>query len=117
MPRIGVVAVLTAGALMGVVGSAAAAPARPDLVVGALSAPPEHAVPRERFEAADTVTNRGRPRAQASVTRYYVAGAGAWRGVGRRAVPALRGGASSHGAVRLTLPASLPDGEFRLIAC
>src|SRR6478609_9598701 len=117
MPRMGVVAVLTAGALSGAVGSAAAAPARPDLVVAALSSPPERAVPLERFQAADTVANRGGPRARASVTRYYVAAAGVWRTVGRREVPALRGGASSRGAVRLTLPASLPDGRFRLIAC
>ena len=117
MPRMGLVAVLTAGALTGAVGSAAAAPARPDLVVAALSSPPERAVPREQFQAADTVANRGRPRARASVTRYYVAAAGVWHTVGRREVPALRGGASSRGAVWLTLPASLPDGTFRLIAC
>src|SRR4051812_49672499 len=97
MPRIGLVAVLGAGVLMAGAGSAAGAPARPDLVVAALSSPPKRAVPGEGFEIRDAVANRGRPHAGASVTRYYVAGGGSRRAVHRREVPALRGGAVWRG--------------------
>ena len=116
MPRIGgcvLVAVLCGGALAGT--AEAASPGR-DLVAASVSAP-EWVVPEERFEGVDTVANRGRGRSQESVTRYFLAVGGRPRPVGRREVPALRGGASSQGAARLTLPAGVPDGQYRLWAC
>jgi hypothetical protein len=106
---------LIATALAGAAEPAAAA--RPDLVVSALASPPPFAVPGETFEVTSSVANQARPRARASVTRYRLTDGTQRYRAGHRFTPALGGHASSHAVARLTLPAALPDGEFRLIAC
>jgi CARDB len=69
--------------------------------------------PGDRFTAGDTTVNRGR-RAAASGTGYALEGRGS---LGVRPVPALRKRAASSGELEVAIPAELPDGEYRLVAC
>ncbi len=105
-------------AVLGPVASAAGAARggshRPDLVVASLSEPPARAVPGDRFTARDVTVNRGGRRAAPSETGFAL---GAHASRATRAIPALRRGAESSGEVELAIPASMPDGEYRLVAC
>lgn len=112
----GATAVLVAGcALMPLTASAADnGPSRPDLVVTELTEPPPRAWPGDRFAVEAVTANEGRRRAAASETVVRLVRR-AWRG--SHAVPALRRGASSSGRLEVAIPASIDDGEYRLVAC
>lgn len=94
----------------------------PDLAVTAVSNPPSSAQARGHFTVTDTVKNQGTAAAGASRTRYYLA-----RGTthsatdvllsGSRSVVALGFGASSTGTATVYLPAAVPAGSYRLMAC
>jgi hypothetical protein len=94
----------------------------PDLAVTAVSDPPGAAEARGRFSVTDTVRNDGDAGAGASRTRYYLA-RGTTRGTGdvlltgSRSVGALGLDAGSTGTVTVTLPAVVPAGAYRLMAC
>ena len=94
----------------------------PDLAVTAVSNPPSAAEARGHFAVTDTVRNDGNANAGASRTRYYLA-RGTTRAAddvlltGSRSVTALGLGAGSTGTVTLYLPATMPGGSFRLMAC
>jgi CARDB len=90
-------------------GSALAAPARPDLVVNALTASQHGAT----LVVAHTVRNRGPAPAPRSTVGYFL---GATR-IGASVAPALQRGASRRASVRLAIPASVASGSYRLRAC
>ena len=89
-------------------------PRRPDLVVASLSDPPQRARSGDRFRVEEVTANRGRRRAAASETGFALVGR-AWLAV--RAVPPLRKRAASRGEAEIMVPASIPDGSYRLLAC
>src|SRR5918994_1963779 len=89
-------------------------PRRPDLVVSSLSEPPQRARPGDHFTVRDVTVNRGRRRAAAADTGFALEGRD-WLAL--RAVPALRKRAASSGELELAVPASMPDGDYRLRAC
>lgn len=119
-------------------GAADAAPARPDLVTGAVADPPRTVAAGAGFRVKDTAANRGRARAGASTTRFYLA-ADARRSLrerkaskadprradadvllgGARTVRALRPGARSAArrATPLTVPGATRPGVYHLLAC
>jgi len=93
-----------------------------DLAVVALGNPPASVAPGTAFAATDTVKNQGGVTAPASTTRYYLSqdgakDAGDTRLTVTRAVPALAPGAQSAGTVTVTIPATIPLGTYRLLAC
>jgi len=90
-------------------GSAAAAPARPDLVEAAVVVSTQGAT----LVVTDRVANRGESTAPRSRTRYVLGGVP----IGGRPVPRLRFGTSSRASTRLVVPRSVPAGTFRLLAC
>jgi hypothetical protein len=83
--------------------------ARPNLVESALSFSQHGA----SLRVADVVRNVGAHPAPASTTGYYL---GRVR-IGGRAVTGLRPRGSSRGSVKLTLPATVPTGSYRLRVC
>jgi CARDB len=95
----------------------------PDLVVATLSDPPATAAPGGSFSVTDTTKNQGDTPAGASTTRYYLSLNGVKNSrdrlliSGSRSVPSLAAGASSAGAVTVTIPASLPLATYFLLAC
>jgi hypothetical protein len=90
-------------------GSALAVPARPDLVERVVAVS-QHGT---TVSVTDVVRNRGDARAPRSTTVYSVDGVR----VGMRFVVRLPPGATSRAAVRLAVPASVPPGAYRLLAC
>jgi hypothetical protein len=94
----------------------------PDLAVTAVSDPPSAAEARGHFTVTDTVRNEGNANAGASRTRYYLA-RGTTRATGdvlltgSRSVGALGLGAAATGTATLYLPAAVPGGSYRLMAC
>jgi uncharacterized repeat protein (TIGR03803 family) len=94
----------------------------PDLVETAVSNPPSTANSKGTFQATDTVLNQGSGDAGASVTRYYLSLDTTRNGgdkllKGTRAVPALASGDSSTGNAELTVPATIANGTYYLLAC
>jgi len=71
------------GVVLGTAAPASAAPARPDLLVAAVTQPPRYVSPGGRFTSTVTVANDGRRRARESVVELHV---------GRQ-----RGGPGEHG--------------------
>jgi len=96
--------------------------ARPDLVEDAVSAPPPSKARGTAFAVTDTARNAGGLASNASTTRYYlslgtVKSASDLLLTGSRAVPALAAGATSSGAVTVTIPAGTPLNTYFLLAC
>jgi subtilase family serine protease len=94
----------------------------PDLVVTEVANPPAAVEQGQAFEAADTTTNGGGTRADASRTRYYLSSdpvldAGDRRLSGARPVPVLDAGGSSRGNRTVTVAPRTPTGRYHLIAC
>src|SRR6185503_3329507 len=99
-----------------------AAATRPDLVETGITEPPAAARPGTTFSVTDTVKNQGGQSAGASTTRYYLSldgapGGGDTRLTAVHAVTALAPGAVSKKTVIVTIPAAMPTGTFRLLAC
>ena len=69
------------------------------------------------FKIADVARNRGRARARASMTRYYIANRGFVLAAGARRVPAIKSHHRSRGSVRLSIPADAPALRYSLLAC
>jgi choice-of-anchor B domain-containing protein len=98
------------------------APSGRDLVEAAVSNPPPLVSPVTAFNVTNTVRNQGSLGAGSSVTRYYlsldaVKDKTDRRLSGSRTVPALPVGTESSGTVSVNVPASMPVGTYRLIAC
>jgi hypothetical protein len=89
-------------------GSALAAPARPDLVVTALTVSQHGAT----LVVTHTLRNRGTARARRSTVGYFL---GVTR-VGASAAPFLESGMSRRASVRLAIPMSVASGSYRLRA-
>ncbi len=90
-------------------GSALAVPARPDLVETAIAVSQHGAT----VSVTDVVRNRGAATALRSSIVFTVNGVR----LGARTVAPLRPGAASRGLVKLTVPASVTPGSYRLRAC
>ncbi len=110
--RIGAVAALATAAW-----TPTAQAAKPDLVVRAVDAAPAAVAAGKTVTVSDTTANEGRKSAGASWTGYRLVKWGAKVTLGARPVPALAGGKKSRGAVALTVPASVRDASYLLIAC
>ena len=94
----------------------------PDLAATALGSLPAGAAPGSSFSVTDTVQNAGTVSAGASLVRYYfsldaVKDAGDVMLIGYRSVPILAGGAISSGTRTVTVPAAMPLGSYRVLAC
>ena len=95
---------------------------RPDLVPTSVTDPPAMAAPGSVFAITDSVLNNGQTAAAASTTRYYLSLDGLRDGadvlvVATRSVPALGPGTASAVARSLTVPPTIPEGTYRVIAC
>ena len=78
--------------------------------------------PGQRFKVKDTVRNPSAVKVPASKTRYYLSLNGERDAsdrllTGTRSVPALTAGKASTGSVTVTVPASMPAGTYRILAC
>src|SRR4030095_1935474 len=86
--------------------------ARPDLVMTAVSNPPQAVAPGGQFAVTDSVKNEGAVLSASSATRYYLSadgqrGSGDTLLIGSRGVPSLAAGASHAGpAITVTLPST-----------
>jgi subtilase family serine protease len=94
----------------------------PDLVTPAVAAAPSALAPGGKLTVTDTVRNDGNVGAGASTTRYYLSADGTFDGgdvllTGSRPVGTLAPGAVSSGNKTVTLPLSLADGSYHVIAC
>ena len=95
---------------------------KPNLKVTELGEPQGPVTAGDSFEVSDTTANRGRRRARASVTRYYLS-ADADRDNGdsrldrKHQVPRLRPKKSHDDSGSATVPAGIEPGSYRLIAC
>jgi len=94
----------------------------PDLVAAAVSDPLEFVRPGHSFTVTDSVVNQGAARAGNSITRYYLSTDAVKDSsdrllTGGRAVPSLAAGARSSGVATVTVPAGIPSGRYRLLAC
>ena len=100
----------------------------PDLVESSVSDPPSAAQPGDSFTVTDTVKNNGDTDASVSTTQYYLATCTKITNctkkllTGGRGVPALpdlflSAGESSTGSVEVTIPSTIPSGEYYLHAC
>ena len=114
MRCIAAAAAAAAGLLAFAPPAASEGPRRPDLVVGSVSEPPDHARPGDRLTAWDVTANHGRRRAAASETSFALGPHGP---LAARPVPALRKRAQSRGELVIAIPAEIPDGQYALIAC
>lgn len=94
--------------------------ATPDFRANAVSTPPATAAPGDAFTVWDSVTSvEGYPTTVS--TRYYLSTTNTKSQAtllrGARLVPVLDGGASSDGTTVATLPVTLPQGQYYLLAC
>ncbi len=94
----------------------------PNLRVTALSNPPSSVVRGRTMQVQDSTRNVGLAPAVASVTRYRLSlngtlDAGDVLLTGARSVSALAPGASATGSKTVRVPASMPVGTYRLLAC
>jgi subtilase family serine protease len=89
-----------------------------DLVISALSAPPQ-AASGATFAVSDTTTNGGSGAAGPSTTAFYLSANSVLDPsdvrLGDRTIAALTSGNSSSGATSITLPAETPTGVWQLI--
>jgi hypothetical protein len=97
-------------------------PARPDLVVTALSRPPATRLPGASFTLSDATKNRGRARARATTTRYYLSidqkrNRGDRLLGGTRSVPRLRRGRTSSGTRTLNVGGIVAPDKYFVLAC
>jgi CARDB protein len=95
--------------------------ARPDLVETTLSVSFRTGQGAPSLRVADSVRNQGRVAAPRSTTGYYLSrdrtrGRGDRR-LGRRAVGRLLPGGVSRGSARLSIPGSIAQGAYQLLAC
>jgi len=95
---------------------------KPDLVMMSASEPPAGAAGGDSFAISDQVMNQGAAGAAASTNRYYLSSDAVKDGAdtlltGTRAVVPLAQGAADSGSLSVTIPASAPEGTFRLLAC
>jgi tartrate-resistant acid phosphatase type 5 len=93
-----------------------------DLVDSAVSNPPSSAAPGTSFSVTDTVHNPSSLAVAASVSRFYLSNDNARNPgdvllTGARNVVGLASGSSSTGSRSVTIPASLSEGTYRLLAC
>jgi triacylglycerol lipase len=93
----------------------------PDLLVAKISKPPATGVPGGRIGLMVEVRNAGTARAEKSELGVYLTPVSTRRGNARRlkraSVKALRRGRSALVKLQLTLPAKIPTGVYRFIAC
>jgi len=95
-------------------------PPAPDLLVTALGDAPAVTAPGQRFSVSSTTTNSGGATAGRSTTRFYAMPAGGAAGMllsGTQSVASLVSGAGATATTALTLPTTLPEGEYHLRAC
>ncbi|HEX6490510.1 MAG TPA: CARDB domain-containing protein [Gaiellaceae bacterium] len=91
--------------------------ARPDLIEASVTDPPASASPGDSFTATDVVRNRGRGKAGASTTRYYLVRGQTRLAAGSRPVPALRAGRANKGQASPSVPRQALLGTYSLVAC
>ena len=94
----------------------------PDLVTSAVSDPPVSAAPGTTFSVTDTVQNTSLVSVGYSTTRYYLSGDASKSGDDVmasvvRTVLSLAPGASSTGTRTITIPDTVPQGTYRVLAC
>ncbi|MCI0409192.1 MAG: hypothetical protein L0191_11640, partial [Acidobacteria bacterium] len=95
---------------------------KPDLVAMSVSDPPSGAAAGESFQVSDEVMNQGAAASAASTNRYYlsvdaVKDANDTLLSGARPVGPLAQGSVDAGTLSVVIPASAPEGAFRLLAC
>jgi hypothetical protein len=111
--RLGLVLLLLSAAGAG---AAAKAP-RPDLVEATLSNPPATVPAGTRFQVTDVTRNRGRAKARASATAFYLQKDGRRTAIGFSNVSALKAGKADSRTVALLVPLEADPGIYRLAAC
>lgn len=89
----------------------------PDLVVTSVSQPPSVVPAGGTFSLTDITKNAGTERADASETRYHLAGAPGVFLTPTRAVGSLAPGVSVRGTIDVTVPAHARAGNYTLHAC
>ncbi len=94
----------------------------PDLVEPAVSDAPAFAARGGGFPVTDTAENRGGAAAGSSLTRFYLSldglrDPGDLMLDGSRAVPGLAPGGTSQGTTGVTVPSTMPAGDYFLLAC
>ena len=91
----------------------------PDLVETTVGDPPATVAIGGSFTASDTVTNQGSADAGASYTKYYLSSGGTVPEylLGNRAVGAIVVGGTDSGTGAATVPAGVPQGSYKVIAC
>ncbi len=96
--------------------------AKPNLKVTALADPPPAAAAGDQIPGEDTTANKGRKKAKASVTKYFLSvdvardGADVTLDGGHR-VPRLNKKKSDHQTNNFTIPGETAPGAYYLIAC
>jgi subtilisin family serine protease len=93
-----------------------------DLVTTAVSDPPAGAAPGTSFIVTGAVQNPSAVSAGASTLRFYLSLDALKDGsdlllTGYRSIPILAAGATSSGPGTATVPATVPPGSYRLLAC
>ena len=93
----------------------------PDLVESGVSSAKLMSGPGASIGVSDTTSNQGGGDAGASFTQYYLGAfttkTNARLLSGNRAVPGLPGGSSSQASATVTIPSSMPVGNYYLLAC
>jgi subtilase family serine protease len=114
-----VVAGLVIGATALCCATALAATSRPDLAITSLVDPPSPVRAGVQFSTAVGVANRGKARARASRTSFFLSRDGRSRDLvlGTLPAPRLRPGSTSVKGVRFDVPGSARPGEYNLVAC
>src|SRR5262245_40360139 len=102
------------------IGQADAAKRRPDLIVASVGNPPAAATAGGTLTIKDRVENR-RARAKRSSTGLFLS-SDEFRdlsdySLGSRSVKGLKAKKASRGSSELTIPATVPTGAYRLLAC
>lgn len=93
----------------------------PDLVVSSITNPPSTAHAASSFSVTDTTGNSGDNTAGASTTQYRLSIDATITSsdtlIGTRSVGTLKKNSSSSGSVTVTIPSTLPLGNYYLGAC
>lgn len=121
LPAILVASVALCGALLALSPATALGAKRADLIVTTLSDPPAAAEPGTSFSATDTIQNKGKKKAGASQTAYFLSsdqqqGAGDIE-LARHGVDKLKTKKKATTQTELAVPASIVPGAFYLLAC
>ncbi|HEU5182291.1 MAG TPA: M36 family metallopeptidase [Candidatus Polarisedimenticolia bacterium] len=95
---------------------------KPDLVTMSLDEPPASLSSGSSFTAQDSIMNQGAAASVACVTRYYLSldGIKSAEDVllqGERPVGPLSVTGVDSGSVSVTIPGTMPEGSYRLLAC